>query len=176
MKSSLQSYRYRLLILFGMVAIVGFTACKVSYKFTDATIDPRYKTIKLGFIENKARYINPQLSPKLNDKLQQKITNQTKLTRVSNDDADYVISGAITNYDGTQTVGVSGRQASTNRLTVSINIKLRRNIDNDSKDFVVSRSFDYSANLAFNTAEAQLLDEVVRNMVDEIFNRIFSDW
>ncbi len=160
----------------GLLFVLLFSACKVSYRFNDASIDPRYKTIKLGFIENKARYVNPQLSPKLNDKLQQKITNQTKLTRVNNDDADYIITGAITTYDGTQTVGVSGRQASTNRLTVSINIQLRKNIDNETKDFVVSRSFDYSANLAFNTAEAQLLDEVVRNMVDEIFNRIFSDW
>lgn len=172
MRSRLHTYYFLMPLSFMLL----FSACKVSYRFNDAVIDPRYKTIKLGFIENKARYINPQLSPKLNDKLQQKITNQTKLTRVSNDDADYVISGAITNYDGTQTVGVSGRQASTNRLTISISIKLRRNIDNDSKDFVVSRSFDYSANLAFNTAEAQLLDEVVRNMVDEIFNSIFSDW
>lgn len=173
MKSNLHKYCYSTLLI---LVILFFSACKVKYSFNDATIDPRYKTIKLGFIENKARYINPQLSPKLNDKLQQKITNQTKLTRVNNDDADYVISGAITTYDGTQTVGVSGRQANTNRLTVSINIQLRKNIDNETKDFVVSRSFDYSANLAFNTAEAQLLDEVVRNMVDEIFNRIFSDW
>ncbi|WP_353549989.1 LPS assembly lipoprotein LptE [Sediminibacterium sp. KACHI17] len=176
MRSLFQTYSYRHSILLWMIMLIGFTACKVKYSFNDATIDPRYKTIKLGFIENKARYINPQLSPKLNDKLQQKITNQTKLTRVSNDDADYVISGYISTYDGTQTVGVSGRQASTNRLTVSINIKLRKNIENETKEFVVSRSFDYSANLAFNTAEAQLLDEVVRNMVDEIFNRIFSDW
>lgn len=172
MSTHLHKYNYPLVLLL----VLLFSACKVSYRFNDASIDPRYKTIKLGFIENKARYINPQLSPKLNDKLQQKITNQTKLTRVNNDDADYVITGAITTYDGTQTVGVSGRQASTNRLTVSINIQLRKNIDNETKDFVVSRSFDYSANLAFNTAEAQLLDEVVRNMVDEIFNRIFSDW
>lgn len=160
--------------LFLLLTVV-LSSCGI-YKFTDASIDPRYKTIKLGFIENKARYINPQLSPKLNDRLQQKITNQTKLTRVTADDADFVISGAIITYDGTQTVGVSNRQASTNRLTVSIRIKLRKNIDNEEKEFDVSRSFDYSANLAFNTAEAQLLDEVIRNMVDEIFNRIFSDW
>ncbi|MBL0884411.1 MAG: hypothetical protein IBJ16_13890 [Chitinophagaceae bacterium] len=61
-------------------------------------------------------------------------------------------------------------------MTVSINITLKKNIENETKDFVVSRSFDYSAKLAFNTAEAQILDGVVRILVDEIFNRIFSDW
>lgn len=151
-------------------------ACSVSYKFNDATIDPKVKTIKLEFIQNKARYINPQLSPKLNDRLQQKITNQTKLTRVTSDDAHYIVSGYIQTYDGTQTVGVSNRQASTNRLTVTIKINFKKTLDNVSEDFEVSRSFDYSANLSFNQAEAQLLDEVVRNMVDEIFNRLFSNW
>ena len=158
-----------------LMAVV-FAACKVRYSFNDASIDPKVKTIKLGFIDNKANYVNPQLSPKLNDKLQQKITNQTKLTRVTNDDAHYVINGSITTYNGTQTVGISNRQASTNRLTVTIHIVFRKNLDNVTEEFDVSRSFDYSANLSFNTAEAQLLDEVVRNMVDEIFNRLFSNW
>ena len=156
--------------------VIAFTSCKVKYGFNDAVIDPKVKTIKLGFIDNKAQYINPQLSPKLNDKLQQKITNQTKLTRVTSDDAHYIVNGSITTYNGTQTVGVSNRQASTNRLTVTIHIEFRKTLDNIKEEFDVSRSFDYSANLAFNTAEAQLLDEVVRNMVDEIFNRLFSNW
>lgn len=175
MKKMIASYR-----LFGfsiaVLVTVLFAGCKVKYAFNDASIDPKVKTIKLGFIDNKAQYINPQLSPKLNDKLQQKITNQTKLTRVTSDDAHYVINGSIVTYNGTQTVGVSNRQASTNRLTVTIRISFRKNLDNVTEEFDVSRSFDYSANLSFNTAEAQLLDEVVRNMVDEIFNRLFSNW
>jgi outer membrane lipopolysaccharide assembly protein LptE/RlpB len=46
----------------------------------------------------------------------------------------------------------------------------------DPKDVTVSRSFDFPANQSLNQAEAQLLDEMVRNLSDEIFNRIFSDW
>jgi outer membrane lipopolysaccharide assembly protein LptE/RlpB len=175
MKKTIGTYGIYGLGIFMLLTMV-FAACKVTYKFNDASIDPKVKTIKLGFIDNKAQYINPQLSPKLNDKLQQKITNQTKLTRVTNDDAHYVINGSITTYNGTQTVGISNRQASTNRLTVTIHIVFRKNLDNVTEEFDVSRSFDYSANLSFNTAEAQLLDEVVRNMVDEIFNRLFSNW
>lgn len=175
MKKTLVFYRYRILCMLTCISLL-LTACSVSYKFNDASIDPKVKTIKLDFIQNKARYINPQLSPKLNDRLQQKITNQTKLTRVTSDDAHYIVSGYIETYDGTQTVGVSNRQASTNRLTVTIKLKFRKTLDNVTEDFDVSRSFDYSANLSFNQAEAQLLDEVVRNMVDEIFNRLFSNW
>ena len=151
------------------------TGCFV-YKFNDAVIPTNVKTVKIGFIENKARYINPQLSPKLTDKLQSKITNQTKLTRTNNDDADYVINGSITNYDPSQTVGVSAQQASTNRLTVTVHIVLRKTLENKVEEFDVSRSFDFSANLTLQQAEGQLLEEVVRNLTDEIFNRIFNNW
>lgn len=154
---------------------VSMSGCFV-YKFNDAVIPSNVKTVKIGFIENRARYINPQLSPKLTDKLQSKITSQTKLTRTNNDDADYVISGAITNYDPSQTVGVSAQQASTNRLTVSVHIVLRKTLENKVEEFDVSRSFDFSANLTLQQAEGQLLDEVIRNLTDEIFNRIFNNW
>jgi len=142
-----------------LLLLVGFilSGCFV-YKFNDAVIPTNVKTIKIGFIENRARYVNPQLSPKLTDKLQSKITGQTKLTRTNNDDADYVISGAITNYDPSQTVGVSAQQASTNRLTVTVHIVLRKTLDNKVEEFDVSRSFDFSANLNIQKAEGQLLD------------------
>jgi hypothetical protein len=151
------------------------TSCGV-YKFNDASIDPNIKTIKLVFIENRARYVNPQLSPKLNDKWQQKITSQTKLTRTTNDDAHYVISGTITNYDATQTVGVSNQQASTNRLTVTVHIVFRNTLSNKTEEFDVSRSFDFDANLTLTQAESKLLDEMVRSLTDDMFNRIFSNW
>jgi hypothetical protein len=47
---------------------------------------------------------------------------------------------------------------------------------NDSKETDVSLSFDFPANQSLNIAERDLLDEMVRQLSDEIFNRIFSDW
>ena len=71
------------------------SSCGV-YSFKDVSIDyTKIKTIKIGFFENKARYINPQLSPLLTDKVQQKIVSQTKLIRTNNDDANMQISGYI---------------------------------------------------------------------------------
>ncbi len=159
-------------LAFVMMALNG---CGI-YRFNDAAIDQRIKTIKIGFIENKARYVNPQVSQKLTDKLQQKIVGNTKLTRTNSDDAHYVISGQITTYDPSQTVGVSAQQATTNRLTVTVHISLKKNLDNTTDEFDVSRSFDYSANLTLQQAEGGLLDEIVRSLTDDIFNRIFSNW
>lgn len=170
----MQFYRNGL-YLAAWLFVVLLCSCGI-YKFNDASVDPRVKTVKIDYFLNQAKYVNPQLSQKFTDKLQQKITGQTKLTRTNNDDAHYVIKGTITNYDPSQTVSINAQQATTNRLTVTIHISLRRTLDNETDEFDVSRSFDYSANLSLQQAEGQLLDEVVRTLTDEIFNHIFSNW
>lgn len=165
-------------ILFSLLVIIlvsGISSCGI-YKFNDASIDPDIKTIKIGYIDNKARYINPQFSPKITDKIQQKIISATKLTRTNSEDADYVINGMVTTYDGSQTVGVSSLQANTNRLTVTVHIVWRNNKSNKTEEFDVSRSYDYPASQSFTVAEAQLADQAVKDLTDDIFNRIFSNW
>lgn len=155
---------------------VVMVSCGI-YKFKDTGGLPAdVKTIKIGFIENRARYVNPQVAQKFTDKIQQKIVGNTRLTRTNDDNAHYVLNGTITTYDATQTVGVSAQQASTNRLTVSLHMVWRKNLTNEVEEFDVSRSFDYSANLSLQQAEASLLDEVVRSLTDDIFNRMFSNW
>src|SRR6201995_4020126 len=73
-------------------------ACGV-YSFKDVSIPPEVKSIHIGFIENRARYVDPQLSPQLTDKLKQKISSQTKLTQIQTEDADYDVSAYVSAYD-----------------------------------------------------------------------------
>jgi outer membrane lipopolysaccharide assembly protein LptE/RlpB len=166
-------YRYGTTIIALMVALAS---CKfVRYSFTDASIPPEVKTVKVNYIDNKARYINPQLSPRLTDKLRDKIIRQTRLSQTNSDEAHYIISGYISDYSIT-TSGISATQAATNRLTVSVSLSFRNNLTQKNEDVVVSRSFDFPANISQQQAEAQLTDEMVRNLTDEIFNKIFSNW
>ena len=146
------------------------------YKFQDVSIDPEIKTVRVNYIENKARLLIPQLSPQLTDRLRQKINNQTRLTLVQADDAHYDITGWVSQVDVT-TAGVSEQRAASNRLIVSVHIILKNRLD-DSKSFEadVSRNFDFSANMNFEQAQAQLLSTIVQNLSDEVFNRIFSNW
>ena len=151
------------------------TGCKI-YSFTGTSIPADVKTVRVQFIENKARYINPQLSPQLTDKLRQKIVSQTKLTQVNNENADYDISGFVSQYD-VSTSGISNQQVATNRLTVGVTLTLLdRKTGKEPKNISASRSFDFSASLTLPQAEARLQDEIIRNLADEIFNKLFSDW
>jgi hypothetical protein len=146
------------------------------YSFRDATIDyTKLKTIKIGFIDNKARYVNPQLGGKLTDKIQSKIASSTKLSRTNSDDANLQLSGTITDYS-VSTSAISATQASSNRLTVSVDMTVRNTVENKTDNFTVTRNYDYSANLQLQQAEIALLDEIVRTLTDEIFNHLFSNW
>ncbi|HEX6915709.1 MAG TPA: LPS assembly lipoprotein LptE [Chitinophagaceae bacterium] len=157
-----------------IVAAAAMTSCHV-YSFRDVSIPAEVKTVKIGLFENRARYVNPQLSPRLTDAFNQKVSRQTKLTRTNDEDAHYNISGYISQYDVT-TAGISGQRTATNRLTVGVHIILRNTLENKTEEYDVSRSFDFNASLTLPQAEAQLLDEIIRNVSDEMFNRIFSNW
>lgn len=158
----------------------AFTGCGI-YSFKEANPLPAdIKTVHIPFIENQAPYRNPQLSPNLTDRLQQKIVRQTKLTPTQNRDAaNLSIVGTVTDYSVT-TSGVSTTggqsQSSINRLTITVQLAITDNVRNTTKEHTVTRSFDFPARQTLQQAEATLLDEMVRNLSDEIFNRIFSDW
>jgi outer membrane lipopolysaccharide assembly protein LptE/RlpB len=170
-----------LVVTYCVLALAVNTGCHI-YSFKDVSPLPdSIKTVNVHFIENRAPYVNPQLSPSLTDKLKQKIVSQTRLTQTTSDNAHYDITGYISDYS-VSTSGVSSNngktQTSVNRLTVTVNITLNKQIDPNSQpqNFTVSRSFDFGASQSLQTAEAQLLDEMVRNLTDEIFNHIFSNW
>ena len=152
---------------------VTFSSC---YSFKDVSIPPEVKTARVNYIENRASYVNPQLSPQLTDRLRQKINNQTRLTLVATDEADYDIFGEIRGYNVT-TAGISDQKAATNRLQVTVHIVFKNRLDEKANfEADVTRNFDFNATQSLQQAEAQQSDEILKNLTDEIFNRIFSNW
>jgi hypothetical protein len=78
-----------MLFLFTCNCLFSCAGCK--YSFKDVSIPVEVKTFRVNFFENKARYINPNLSPQLTEKLKDKIRGNTRLTQTNNDDAHYDI-------------------------------------------------------------------------------------
>ena len=165
------------LILFSalFVFIVTTSTSCGPYSFSGASVPDSIKTVKVNILENKARYVNTQLSPRLTNQITQKITNQTKLSPTNGDNAHYEISGYISDYSVT-TSGISNQQTVNNRLTVGVHISLNNHLAGKTEEYDVSRSFEFNANTSLQAAEAALLDEIIRGLTDDIFNRIFSNW
>ena len=161
---------------FFILLLIGTTnsGCGV-YRFNDASIPDSVKTIRINFFENKATYVNPQLSPTLTDRVRRKIINQTKLTQVNNENADWIVDGTVTRYYVT-TSGISQQAEATNRLNVVVHIILNKQKDNKVEEYDVTRTFEFKSTLSLQQAESQLADEIIRTLTDDIFNRLFSNW
>ncbi|MEO5648371.1 MAG: LPS assembly lipoprotein LptE [Ginsengibacter sp.] len=160
-----------------LMVTLSFATCRYSTKDT-APIPPEIKTFRVNYFQNKARYVNPQLTPQLTEALKQKIIGQTRLRQVNDDDAHYDISGYLSDYSVT-TSGVANQTAGTNRLNVTFHLIFKNTVDPDPKksfEADLTSNYDFSANLSLQQAESQIGDKIVKNVNEAIFNRIFSNW
>jgi outer membrane lipopolysaccharide assembly protein LptE/RlpB len=164
-----------LVICITLFGACNFATCKYSFKDT-SPIPVEVKNFRVNFFENRAQYINSQLSPQLTEKLKQKIINTTRLRQINSDDANYDISGYISQYY-TSTISISGNNSSGNRLTVGFHLIFKNNLD-DQKNFEadIARTYDFDANLSLSQAESNLNNDMIKDLVDDIFNKIFSNW
>ena len=155
-------------------SVFSFSGCGI-YKLNDASVPDSIKTIKVNYIQNKATYVNPQLSQQLTDRLRQKIVSQTKLSQTNDDNADWIVDATITGYNVT-TSGISQTQVSTNRLTISIDMVINKQKDGRVDKYQVSRPFEFDARLSLQQAESSLATEILRGLTDDLFNKLFSEW
>jgi outer membrane lipopolysaccharide assembly protein LptE/RlpB len=153
----------------------NYATCKYSARDT-SPIPQEVKTFRVNYLENKARYVNPAITPQVTERLKQKIIGQTRLRQTNSDDAHYDISGYLSDYSVT-TTGIANQNATTNRLNVSFHLVFRNTLD-QTKDFEtdVTRNYDFNAQSSLAQAEASLAGDIIKNLVDEIFNKIFSNW
>ena len=160
-----------LLILF----TCSYSTCKYGFKDT-SPIPVEVKTFRVNTFVNRAQYVNPQLCSQLGEKLKQKIIGTTRLRQTNNDDAHYDISGSVTQYY-TSTSGISGNNASSNRLNIAFHLVFKNSLD-EKKNFEtdLSTNIDYAATQSLSQAEAANNTKIVGNIVDAIFNKIFSNW
>ncbi|MFS8082181.1 MAG: LPS assembly lipoprotein LptE [Ginsengibacter sp.] len=163
-------------LIFGLLM---FTCCFATCKYSTKDVSPipaDIKTFRVNYFQNKARYVNPQVTPKLTEDLKQKIIGQTRLRQVNDDNANYDISGYLSDYSVT-TSGVANQQAGTNRLNVTFHLVFKNNVDpkqNFEADF--TNNYDFAAGMTLTQEEAALGDKLTKNIIEAIFTRIFSNW
>jgi Lipopolysaccharide-assembly len=164
-----------LMLLTSCCWLFSYATCKYSFKDT-SPIPEEVKTFRVNYLDNKAPYVNPQLSPALTEKLKQKIIGNTRLRQTNDDNAHYDISGYVSDYS-VSTSGITGNTSGTNRLTVSFHLIFKNTLD-DKKDFEaeVPYTLDFDSNRTLSEIESARNDEIVTNVVDAIFNKIFSNW
>lgn len=151
-------------------------SCKVNYSFTGASISPDIKTVSVSFFENRASLASPLISQNFTEALKDIFMSQTNLTLVKNN-GDLQFSGYISSYKITPVAIQSNETAALNRLTLSVFVKFI-NTKDEKQNFqeTFTRFVDYDSNLDFSSSEESLLKEVNKQLVQDIFNKAFTNW
>ncbi len=159
-----------------LVIVVVFISCKVNYGFKGISIPPEAKTISVTFFQNNAAMASPSESQKFTEKMRDMVSSQTNLA-LTKQNGDLQFEGAIVDYAVSPVAVQSTDQAALNRLTVIINIKYTNSID-QSKSFNQNfqRFYDYSSSKTLSAIESEALDEINRQIAEDVFQKAFNNW
>ncbi len=151
--------------LFFASILFTFNSCGI-YSFTGVKIDA--KTVQVDYFANNAPLVEPTLSSKFTEALQDKFIKQTNLTMVSSG-GELQYEGEITNYTINPTAATADQTAAMSRLTVTIKVRFYNNL-NEEDNF--EKSFSHFSDFG---ADQQLVGSVLDDAYAEIFERITQD-
>lgn len=170
----LRAYLY----IIGIILVMGATAaCSVSYKFNGASIDyTKTKTIQLADFPIQSSYVWGPMGPMFNNELKDKFASNTQLRQVSRN-GDLKIEGEITQYSQrNKSVSAEGYSAQT-ELSITVNVRFT-NTKNHNEDFerqfTSAKTYDTTKSLA--SVQEELVTQMVKDLVDQIFNATVANW
>lgn len=166
----------KILVPLVLLALTAGCGLKIKYSFTGASIPVEAKTISVATFQNRASLVVPGLTQTLTDALIDMCRAQTNLD-IETSGGDLSFEGEITDYK-TQPLTVSGdEQAAMNRFSISVRIRYVNSFNADqSFDQTFTRYQDYSSTLNLSDVEASLTEEIVKMLIEDIFNRAFVNW
>lgn len=157
--------------------LASFSSCSV--KLSGASIPPEMKTVSVPFIENNAPTVQPTLSQTLTEALKTRIRNQSRLNIVTTG-GDAVFEGRITGYD-IKPIAIQDNNRPTaggNKLTIRVSMKYTDNIKpKQSYEESFERYYVFPAgNVDLNSIQGTILQQIISQLTDDIFNRAFAQW
>lgn len=162
-------------ILLSLIIVTTLIGCG-AYSFTGGNTGAA-KTIQIDFFPNQAPLVEPVLTQRFTNDLQDLFTRQTNLT-LTNSNGDLYFSGEITGFRVTPMSGTSAQTAAQNRLTVTVNVRFVNKLE-EKDDFEKNFSFysDYGASEQLTGSVLETaLDEIVERITQDIFNASVAKW
>lgn len=151
--------------------------CTISYKFNGTVIDYNIiKSISIEDFTNQAAMVYAPLTNVLNERIKDTYTRQTRLNLIDRN-ADLELSGEVVGYDITPMAVNANSMAAETRLTLRVNVRYTNNTNHEEdfeKTYSAYRNFD--SNLMLNDVQDQLIEELVDEICDNIYNDTVANW
>lgn len=130
--------------------------------------------------KNQADLTAPTEPQLLSQRLRDAISSQTNLAMIKREGDLKFEECRITKYDNTlQSVSGGGTdQNALRRLSVTITVDYVNKFDASKsfKDKQFTRYFDYDGSKTLSSVESEALDQINRQLVEDIFNAAFNNW
>ena len=169
------SGKLKALLLVGVCSAILSSCFTIRYSTTG--VSKITGTVSVQYFENMARTVEAGLSQQVTDDLKDYLQSNSNLTLVTTT-GDYDFEGSITTYEPNKPVAITaGDEAAKNRFTIGIKVKFTSNANPDmSYENTFSRYEDYSSNTDFETVKEDLTKEILKLLIEDIFNRAFVNW
>lgn len=171
---------YIAIVAFATIFVTTFfVSCgyKITYNLSGGSIPPEAKTFSVAYFPNNAPMVAPTLSNVLTEGLRDKFSRQTRLAQVE-EGGDFAFEGEITNYSSTTASVSSGDYALQNRLTITVKVNFQNAVDQtlsfNAKTF--SAYADYDSSQLLIDVQDQLIEEIVDDLVNDIYMAAAGNW
>ena len=156
------------------------TSCwPVSVSLIDkGSMPEEWKTFSVKTLNNKAPNAPLSYSPNLTEQIKDGIQNNTRLQlNTQSNKAEVIIEGSVNNYNLSPIALQEGDNAAKNRLTISTQFTIFIEKPEESIMKLTSTRFaDYDSNTDLSSVENQLLDEINEQIVQDVINKLLSNW
>lgn len=162
-----------IILLFSLA--LTFNSCKF-YSFTGGSTGDA-KTIQIDFFPNQAALVEPTLSQRFTQDMQDLFLRQTNLDLVNNN-GDLRFEGEITQYRVNPMSATAQQTAAQNRLTITVNVRFYNRLkeeDDFEKQFSFYSDFDANSQLTGGVLDSAL-DEILERIIQDIFNASVAKW
>jgi hypothetical protein len=168
--------------LYRAIIVLSLGLLSSCYTLKNSAIPLEVKTINIQFFENNAPLVVNNLSQTFTEALKDRIRTQSRLSIVRNE-GDVIMSGAIIGYQ-IAPVSIEATNNNTapiadaNKLSITVRVKCVYEKDKKDKNLNFEESMTRFANYRgdINSQEQKLIQEITKQITEDIFNRAFSNW
>ncbi len=167
-------------LIFCLIVLIGLTGCwPSSVSFIDTGSMPEeWKTFSVKTLENDAPNTPISYAALLSEKLKDGVQNNTRLLlNPVVGKGEVSIEGKISSYTIIPVAIQEGDNSAKNRLTISVQFTIFITVPEEDKMTLTSTRFiDYDSNTDLASQEATLLDEISTQIVQDVINKLLSNW
>lgn len=169
-------YRKTISLFYFLAGVSLFLSLNGCYSFTGANFDPSIQTYWVAPFKDNAENAPAALSTDFTEALKEKIRTQSRLT-LNDENPQIEFRGTLVDYRITAEAPQPGERTSLSRLTIVTAVEYINNLDEDENwKSNFSFFFDFPSNQDFSSIEEEATRVIIDQIMEDIFNKAFTDW